>query len=97
MASNDDTNKINTPTSADAMLQAASNSLQHGYLTTEWWTTVTATALSATLALVGVSGSPAVQVASVLAPPVVAIVYAVARTVHKSALATAVINNLLRD
>jgi hypothetical protein len=74
----------------DAALAAASNSLaRRGYLTTEWWTTIIGGALSAVLALVHVSGSNATHVAAVAAPALLAGLYAFTRTMHKSALATA--------
>ena len=70
------------------VLDAISGALQRrGYLTTEWWTTVAAGLLSAVLALVGVAGPAAAQVTGILAPVLVAVVYAVVRTMHKSALA----------
>lgn len=71
-----------------AVLDAISATLQRrGFLTTEWWTTVLAGLLSAALALVGVHGQAAAQVVGILAPVLVAGIYAAVRTMHKSALA----------
>lgn len=73
-----------------AALTGISDSLaRRGYLTTEWWTTVIGGALSAVLALVHVGGSSATHVVAVAAPAVLAALYAITRTVHKSALASA--------
>jgi hypothetical protein len=73
----------------DAVLESISKSLvPRGYLTTEWWTTITGGALSAVLALVHVGGSTATHVAAVVAPTVLAALYAITRTIHKSALAS---------
>jgi hypothetical protein len=70
------------------VLDALSGALQRrGYLTTEWWTTVAAGLLSAVLALVGLAGPAAAQITGILAPVLVAGLYAVVRTMHKSALA----------
>jgi hypothetical protein len=59
-----------------------------GYLTTEWWTTILGGALSAVLALVHVGGTAATHVAAVIAPAVLAALYAITRTMHKSQLAS---------
>jgi hypothetical protein len=81
----------NQPGNADAVqsaLQAVSDSLvPRGYLTTEWWTTIVGGALSAVLAVVHISASSATHVVAVVAPALLAALYAVARTMHKSALA----------
>ncbi|MBV9311800.1 MAG: hypothetical protein JOZ73_13290 [Solirubrobacterales bacterium] len=65
----------------------SSSLLPRGYLTTEWWTTIVAGALSAVLALVHVSGSSATHIVAVATPALLAAVYAIVRTMHKSALA----------
>jgi hypothetical protein len=62
---------------------------RRGFFTSEWWTTVIGGALSAVLALLHVSSSSATHVAAVVAPAVLAGLYAVVRTVHKSQLAGA--------
>lgn len=73
-----------------AALAAVSKSLtRRGYLTTEWWTTIIGGALSAVLALVHVKGSSAAQVVAIAAPAVLAALYAIVRTMHKSSLASA--------
>ncbi len=73
-----------------AVLQEVSESLvRRGYLTTEWWTTVVGGAVSAILALVHINASSATHVVAVAAPAVLAGLYAVTRTMHKSALAAA--------
>jgi hypothetical protein len=78
---------------AQATLQAVSDSLvPRGYLTTEWWTTIVGGALSAVLAVVHINASSATHVVAVVAPALLAALYAISRTVHKSALAS-----LLRD
>jgi hypothetical protein len=63
--------------------------LRRGYFTTEWWTTIIGGALSTVLALVHVNGSSATHVVAVAAPALLAGLYAITRTLHKSALATA--------
>jgi hypothetical protein len=78
---------------AQAAFQAVSDSLlPRGYLTTEWWTTIVGGALSAVLAVVHISASSATHVVAVLAPALLAALYAITRTMHKSALAS-----VLRD
>jgi hypothetical protein len=62
---------------------------RRGFFTSEWWTTVIGGALSAVLALLHVSSSSATHVAAVVAPAVLAGLYAIVRTVHKSQLASA--------
>lgn len=80
----------------EAALNAMSTTLQRrGYLTTEWWTTVAAAGLSLLLAIVGVNGPVAFQITAVLAPVLVASIYAVVRTVHKSAMAKLLASDLL--
>jgi hypothetical protein len=58
-----------------------------GALTTEWWSIVIAGAASAGLALTGIPGSEAAQVAGIIAPIVLALVYVFVRTRTKGALA----------
>jgi len=71
-----------------AGLQSISTSLQRrGYLTTEWWTTIVGAGLTVVLSFLHPGGSAAAQTASILAPAVIAMVYTVSRTAHKSALA----------
>jgi len=95
---NNDPSKTDSPACVDAALQAVCNCLQRrGFLTTEWWTTVAAAGLTSVLAKIGVPGPTTVQIVSVLAPLLVAVVYAIARTAHKSALGTAIITNFLRN
>jgi hypothetical protein len=73
-----------------AVLQAVSQSLvRRGYLTTEWWTTIVGGALSAVLALIHINASSATHVVAVAAPALLAALYALTRTMHKSALASA--------
>lgn len=72
-----------------AVLADVSNSLvARGRLTTEWWTTLIGGALSAVLALVHVHGSTGTQIVAIAAPALLAGVYAIVRTMHKSALAS---------
>ena len=89
---------MNTPTASGATPQQHPQSSvplaliadavgRRGYLTTEWWTTVLAALLSAALGLVGLHGPAAAQVTGILAPVLVAGVYALVRTRHKSVLA----------
>jgi len=63
--------------------------VRRGYLTTEWWTTVIGGALSAILAVVHINASSATHVVAVAAPALLAGLYAITRTMHKSALASA--------
>src|SRR5262249_29954758 len=60
-----------------------------GPLTTEWWTVLIAGAVSSVLAVVGLPGSAASQVAGIVAPIVIALVYAFTRSRTKGALADA--------
>jgi hypothetical protein len=77
------------PDAVQAALKALSDSLsRRGYLTTEWWTTVLGGALSAVLALVHISASSATHVVAVVTPALLAALYAITRTLHKSALAS---------
>jgi hypothetical protein len=62
--------------------------LRRGYFTTEWWTTIIGGALSTVLALVHVNGSSATHVVAVAAPALLAGLYAITRTLHKSTLAS---------
>jgi hypothetical protein len=74
---------------AQELLAAVSKQLlRRGYFTTEWWTTIIGGALSTVLALVHVKGSSATHVVAVVAPALLAGLYAITRTMHKSALAT---------
>ncbi len=75
------------PLQDNPLQDIASAASRRGYLTTEWWTTVLAAVLSTVLGLVGLHGPAAAQAAGILAPVLVAAVYAFARTRHKSALA----------
>ena len=76
---------------AQAVLDDVSKSLvRRGYFTTEWWTTIIGGGLSAVLALVHVSGSSATQVVAVAAPALLAGLYAITRTMHKTAIARSV-------
>ena len=75
------------PLQGNPLQDIASAVGRRGYLTTEWWTTVLAALLSAALGLVGLHGPAAAQVTGILAPILVAGVYAVVRTRHKSTLA----------
>jgi hypothetical protein len=63
--------------------------LRRGYLTTEWWTTIIGGALSTILALIHVKASSATHVVAVVSPSLLAALYAITRTMHKSALASA--------
>ena len=82
----DDQPAVDDP--ALAALSSISDALAHkGWLTTEWWTTVIGGGASAALAFVGVGGSTATQIVSVVAPALLAAIYAMVRTRHKSAMA----------
>lgn len=71
-----------------AGLQSISASLQRrGYLTTEWWTTVVGGGLTVLLSYVHPGDAAAPQTAAIIAPALIAVVYSVSRTMHKSALA----------
>jgi hypothetical protein len=86
----DTTQAGNTGDPGLAALNAVSESLvRRGYLTTEWWTTIIGGAVSAILALVHINASSATHVVAVAAPAILAALYAVTRTMHKSALASA--------
>jgi hypothetical protein len=75
---------------ASAVVQSVSESLvRRGYLTTEWWTTMIGGALSAVLAVVHINASSATHVVAVVAPALLAALYAITRTNHKSAVASA--------
>lgn len=81
-----------------ATVGAISDALcRRGYLTTEWWTTVVASLLTLSLSYVGVPGPTAAKVVVIAAPVVIAAVYAAARTMHKSALASLLVRALLRN
>jgi hypothetical protein len=69
-----------------AVANAVSASLvRRGFLTTEWFTTIIALALTALLAWLGVGDSMATQIVGVAAPTILAAVYALVRTRQKSA------------
>jgi hypothetical protein len=88
-----DSSQSGNPDVVQAAIQAVSDSLvPRGYLTTEWWTTIVGGALSAVLAVIHISASSATHVVAVVAPALLAGLYAITRTMHKSALAS-----LLRD
>ena len=77
-----------TSTKQNPVVAQISNTVTRpGALTTEWWTVVIAGAASAGLALTGVPGSEAAQVAGIIAPIVLALVYVFVRTRTKGALA----------
>jgi hypothetical protein len=76
-------------TSAAAVAQVASTVARPGPLTTEWWSVLVAGAASSILAAIGLPGSAAAQVAAIVAPVVLALVYAFVRTQTKGALADA--------
>jgi hypothetical protein len=86
-------NKIKPTTNATVTEQAianASNTVSRpGPLTTEWWTVLVATAVSAVLGVVGIKGSAGAQVATIVAPIVLALAYAFVRAHTKGALADA--------
>jgi hypothetical protein len=72
-----------------ALAQISNTAARPGPLTTEWWTVLIAGAVSSVLALVGVPGSAAAQVAGIVAPIAIALVYAFVRAHTKDALADA--------
>ena len=77
-----------TSTEQNPVVAQISNTVTRpGALTTEWWTVVISGAASAGLALTGVPGSEAAQVAGIIAPIVLALVYVFVRTRTKGALA----------
>jgi hypothetical protein len=73
----------------EAVAQITNAVTKPGALTTEWWSVIIAGAVSSVLAAVGVPGSSAAQVAGIVAPVVLALVYAFVRTQHKGTLADA--------
>jgi hypothetical protein len=78
------------PDVAPAVIKAVSDSLvRRGYLTTEWWTTMIGGAVSAILAVVHINASSATHVVAVVAPALLAALYAITRSMHKSAVASA--------
>jgi hypothetical protein len=93
----DTTRRVETPGAGaaggdvlDASLAALSKSLgRRGFFTTEWWTTMIGGALSAALALIHIKASSATHVVAVVSPALLAALYAITRTMHKSALASA--------
>lgn len=58
-----------------------------GALTTEWWSVVIAGVVSTVLALTGLPGSEAAQVAGIIAPILLAVIYVFVRSRTKGALA----------
>lgn len=72
-----------------AVAHITNTAARPGALTTEWWTVLIAGAASAALAVFGVSGPAAAQVAGIAAPMVLALVYAFVRAHTKGALADA--------
>lgn len=70
-----------------AIAQISNTVTRPGPLTTEWWTVVLAGAISAALALTGLPGSAAAQVAGIVAPILLALMYALVRSRTKGALA----------
>jgi hypothetical protein len=72
-----------------AVAQITNTVARPGPLTTEWWTILLAGAVSSVLALVGLPGSAATQIAGVVAPIAIALVYAYVRARTKGALADA--------
>jgi hypothetical protein len=72
-----------------ALAQMTNTAARSGPLTTEWWTVLIAGAVSSVLALVGLPGSAAAQVAGIVAPIAIALVYAFVRAQTKGALADA--------
>jgi hypothetical protein len=80
---------------AKAVADAVSDSLlRRGFLTTEWWTSIVGATLSTVLGAVGVPGGLTAQVVTILAPVLLAAIYALARTSQKSALAAVVASDL---
>lgn len=73
----------------EAVAQISNAVTRPGPLTTEWWSVIMAGAVSSVLAAIGLPGSSAAQVAGIVAPVVLALVYAFVRTQHKGALADA--------
>jgi hypothetical protein len=67
--------------------QIANTVTRPGALTTEWWTVVIAGVASAVLALTGIKGPEAAQIAGIIAPIALALVYVFVRTRTKGALA----------
>lgn len=86
------------PPAAEAVLDAVAVTLRRkGFFTSEWWTSIVALALTATIALVGTSNQLTVQIVAIAAPVVVAAAYAYMRSAHKSKLAQFVLNALFGD
>jgi hypothetical protein len=86
------------PPVAEAVLNAVAATLRRrGFLTSEWWTSIVALALTATIALAGTRNQLTVQIVAIAAPVVVAASYAYARSAHKSKLAQLVLNALFGD
>ena len=72
-----------------ALAQVANTAARPGVLTTEWWSVILAGAISSVMAIVGLPGGTATQVAGIVAPIVLALVYAFVRSQTKGALADA--------
>lgn len=77
------------PTPTEAVTRIANTINRPGPLTTEWWSVLIAGALSTVLAVIGLPGSAATQVAAIIAPIALALVYAYVRSRTKGALADA--------
>jgi len=79
-----------TPTATDqnpVVAQISNTVTRPGALTTEWWTVVIAGAVSTVLAVTGLPGSEAAQVAGIVAPILLALIYVFVRSRTKGALA----------
>lgn len=77
-------------TKADPVVTQLSNTVARpGALSTEWWTVLIAGAVSSALAVIGLPGSAAAQVAGIVAPILLALAYAFVRAHTKGALADA--------
>lgn len=72
-----------------AVAQLANTVTRPGPLTTEWWSVLIAGAVSSISAAIGLPGPAAAQVAGIVAPIVLALVYAFVRARTKGALAEA--------
>ena len=74
--------------SPNAALAPVANTVSRpGYLTTEWYTLIAAGVVSTLVGKLGVSSNSATQVAAVIAPIAVALIYALVRGHTKGALA----------
>src|ERR1700722_9753932 len=70
-----------------ALAQVANTAARPGVLTTEWWTLVVAGIASSVIGAVGVSSNTATQIAAVIAPVAVGVIYAFTRAHTKGILA----------